>query len=277
MSQGIHAVKMSGAGNDFLVLGPEQERQLAGDLEGWVRRVCRRGLSVGADGVLFVEVAGTGHIGVRFHNPDGSQAFCGNGARCAARYAQRHGMAGASMVLRTAAGEVPAEVSGDVVRLLLPPPEDRRGVVVDVEGEPLAGRWITAGVPHFVVFVEDLAHAPLQRWGPIVRRHPCFGPEGTNLDLVQRLPEGALALRTWERGVEGETLACGSGAVAAAYAFRLEGGGEHTRLVPASGVALEVGLPGSRKAPESAILVGDARLIWEGQLSPEATTGFSAD
>lgn len=269
---GLRIVKMSGAGNDFVVLGPEEAGRLAGREREAARSLCRRGMSVGADGLVLVEVAGSARVRVRvrFHNPDGSSAFCGNGSRCAARFAYARGLAGREMLLETAAGEVAAEVTGDRVRLTLPPPRDEGEASIEVEGASLTGRRIRAGVPHFVVAVLDPRSFPLARWGPLVHAHTLFAPEGTNLDLVGPAAEGALAIRTWERGVERETLACGSGAVAAAFAARRTGGGRTVRVLPASGVALEVELPGRAAAPDAAVLTGDARFVFDGILDPEA-------
>ena len=271
----IRVVKMSGAGNDFLVLTAGEANRIEGALTEWVSRVCRRGLSAGADGVLIVDQVAADRIGVRFHNPDGSRAFCGNGSRCAARYAQLRGLAGANMVLETEAGEIHAEVSDDTVRLTLPPPTDAGPVSLDCAGETVDGRWIHAGSPHCVVRVDDPAEAPLERWGPTVRRHPHFGDAGVNLDVASWNAE-RVDLRTWERGVEGETLACGSGAVAAAFAARLQGAPGRLRVVPASGIELEVHFTGPPEAPLTTLLVGDARVILEGELSSEATSGFGA-
>jgi diaminopimelate epimerase len=260
----VRFVKMSGAGNDFLVLGPDAAAGVEGDIAGWVRRVCVRGFSVGADGVLLVEPTGAGRVRVRFYNPDGSEAFCGNGTRCAARFAHWRGMAGHALVLETSGGDVPAEVTGDRVRLELRPPSDAGPLSVDVDGEILEGRSIDAGTPHFVVFVDDPSRAPLERWGPIVRRHPRFAPDGVNLDLV-RCDGAQLVLRTWEKGVERETLACGSGAVAAAAAARSRGAGEIITVVPKSGIPLEV----SFSAGGAVALTGDARIVFEGRLGPD--------
>ncbi len=260
---------MSGAGNDFLVLGPEEAGCLDGDATEWVRRVCRRGLSVGADGVLLVEPAGTDRVRVTFLNPDGSPAFCGNGSRCAARFAVWRGMAGPNLVLDTAAGPVPAEVRDRRVSLRLAAPRDGGALELTFGAETLVGRSIHAGTLHFVTFVPDPSRAPLERWGPLVRRHPLFAPAGTNVNVLHCA--GALAtLRTWEKGVERETLACGSGAVAAAAAARARGAGDRITVVPASGIPLEVAFD----AAGAVTLTGDARFVFEGRLSPEALNGF---
>jgi len=272
MEPPVAFVKMSGAGNDFLVFGPRGASSVEKNAAGWIPRLCRRRISIGADGVLFVEPAGAGRVRVRFFNPDGSPAFCGNGSRCAARFALLRGLADASMTLETVIGDVPALVEGERVRLTLPSPRligDERLAVGD---ETLTGRRVLAGVPHFVVGCDDLASAPLERWGPHARRHRVFGEEGTNLDLVEKTKGDRLGLRTWERGVEGETLACGSGAVAAAFTRRLDGGARTITVVPASGIPLVVSFPGPRENPESAMLSGDARVVFRGELGADALT-----
>lgn len=269
MTRSFRFLKMSGAGNDFVVLGPEEGQALGRELVAWTRRVCRRGVSVGADGVLLVEPAGPGRVRVLFLNPDGGEAFCGNGSRCAARFAFLRGFAEERMLLQTCAGEVPAHVVGRSVRLTLTLPEDRGCVRLERDGERLEGRLLHAGVPHFVAFVEGLSTAPLSSWGPWIRRHPRFEPEGTNVDFVEWRREGELGIRTWERGVEGETLACGSGALAAAAL--VHGEASEVRLVPASGIPLRVefGLAQGR-----VVLEGDARIVCEGFATDETVSGF---
>jgi diaminopimelate epimerase len=263
---------MSGAGNDFVVLD-EAAAASVPDLRAFARRVCRRGLSVGADGVLVVGPE-DGAVRVRFLNPDGGEAFCGNGSRCAARFAMLRGWGGGTLRLRTSAGEVEARVTADRVRLALPPPVDLGPWRGSVGEDRLAGRRILAGVPHLVLEVEDAAVAPLARWGPALAHHADFGEAGTNVSVVAPGAGGTLAIRTWERGVEGETLSCGSGAVAGAHSFALRGGPADVRVVPASGVPLRVVLEGPPSQPSGAVLEGDARIVFEAELSGEAVSGF---
>jgi diaminopimelate epimerase len=260
---------MSGAGNDFLVLGTDDAAPLGERIVDWTRRVCRRGHSVGADGVLVVEPAGVDRIAVRFLNPDGSRTFCGNGSRCAARFALLRGMARPRMVLVTDWGEVPARVDGEQVSLDLPAPTDLGEVAVRLGPREARGRLVRAGVPHLVVGVRDLGAAPLAVWGPELRHDPRFAPEGLNVNLVEGRAAD-LRVRTYERGVEAETLACGSGAVAVAYVHRMAGGGEVVTVIPASGRALRVELPGPPDAPRLAVLSGDARRVFEGTVFEEA-------
>ena len=266
MSAPRRFTKMSGAGNDFIVLDGSTWDALPADRTGWIRNVCRRGLSVGADGVLVVRPESPARVRLDYFNADGSEAFCGNGSRCAARYAARHGMAPESMTLLTSAGEVPASVAGESVSVVLPPPEDLGPIELASGGRTFRGRWIRAGVPHVVFEVAGLASYPIDRFAPALRSDARLAPEGANVDLFERDREGRLHVRTWERGVEAETLACGTGAVAAALAARLSGSGETVTIVPRSGVPLAITIPGDPARPGRATLSGEARFVFEGTL-----------
>jgi diaminopimelate epimerase len=262
--------KMAGAGNDFVVLADRVWEEILGDRAAWVRGVCRRGVSVGADGVIVVSTMGPGRARVVFFNPDGGEAFCGNGSRCAARYAlDRRLVDDPSMILETAVGDVPAIVTGGRVAVTLPPPSDRGPLELPIGGETVSGRFVIAGVPHFVVPVYGVASYALERIAPPLRRHAAFGPDGTNVDFVERDAEGRIHVRTYERGVENETLSCGTGAVAAAYAARLEGAPESIVVIPRSGLSLSVTLPGAAAHPRHAQLAGDARFVFDGEVSEE--------
>jgi diaminopimelate epimerase len=228
-------------------------------------------VSVGADGVLVVSPDGPGRVRVVFFNPDGGEAFCGNGSRCAARYAATRGMApAAAMILATSVGEIPAVVEGGIVRLTLPAPKDLGAIVLEKDAETFRGRWVIAGVPHIVIPVTGLSSYPLERIGPSLRRHPELGPPGANVNLVESDERGRIHVRTWERGVENETLSCGTGAVAVAFAARLVGASETVVVVPRSGLILTVMFDGEPVRPAFARLQGDARFVFEGSLDPEA-------
>lgn len=272
MSQGFPEVaiaKMSGAGNDFLVIGPG-ERTLLGDrFLPWIRAVCLRGISVGADGVLVVEPAGGNRVGVEFRNPDGTPAFCGNGTRCGIRYAHRRGWVDERGIASTAAGDVPFEISLERVALRLPPPVDLGRMTLEVASGPVDGRLVVAGVAHFVLEAEDLDGYPLATIGPLLRFHPALGPEGANVSVIARDRPGRLRIRTWERGVEGETLACGSGAVAAAAVALYEGGPSRIEILPRSGIPLSVFFPDPAGSPAFAGLEGEARFVMDGVVGPE--------
>ena len=277
----VRIVKMSGAGNDFIVLGAEAREQLGDGLLPWVRAVCRRGLSVGADGVLIVEAAEPGRVRMRYLNADGTPAFCGNGSRCAARFAALSGLADERMVLLTDAGELPARVEGERVHVSMPRPDGPEPLGLELEGRAIAGQRVLAGVPHYVTFVDDLAAAPLRRvLGPGLRAHPKFGDAGTNVNLVQwlddqRPDDPRLGVRTFERGVEGETLSCGSGALAAAWAARLHERAGAVRVIPTSGVELEIVYPDPEHGEAFIRLSGEARVVFRASLDDEATRGFA--
>lgn len=266
--------KMSGAGNDFLVWS---EPVTVGAAEiAAVRRLCRRGTGVGADGVLFVRPDGGGRVAADYYNADGSVGrFCGNGTRCAARFAALRGLAGPDMVVRTGWGDVRARVEEGRVTLDLPENVAVGRAVSSLDptgtlkGEAYA---LAVGVPHVVAFVApgvDLAALDLARFGPALRRHPQLR-EGANANVLQVLGPSRLRVRTWERGVEAETLACGSGAVASAVTACALGHGEPpVALETRSGETLTVGFRWEGELARGVTLAGDARVVYEGTLSPE--------
>ena len=223
----LRFLKMHGAANDFVVID-HRRRFLPDDLGPLVSRLCDRRRGVGADGVLLLESDPELDFAMRYYNSDGQAAdYCGNGARCLARLALDLGLGdGGRVRFRTAVGVQQAGATEDGRRIAL---EFGR---VDSGGEPCAvvaagrefrGRWITAGVPHFVTPVERVEWVPVAEWGSALRHHERFGAAGANVDFVAPLPSGRVAMRTYERGVEAETLACGSGAIASALWAAAEG------------------------------------------------------
>lgn len=242
-------------GNDFVLLrGP-----LRADPQELARRMCDRRQGVGADGLIVLEPAEGYHFRWRFFNADGSRAeMCGNGGRCAALLAYRLGMAPRRVRFLTEAGPVEAEVGeGGQVSIDLPLPELR------AEGLQLEGfsfDWVLAGVPHAVALVEDL-ELDVEGMGRRVRHHPRFRPEGTNVDFARVLDRRRLAVRTYERGVEAETPACGTGALASAYAAWRRALVEPTLEVRTRGGELL----GVELGPRRARLRGEARVVFEGR------------
>lgn len=264
----------SGAGNDFLA-AVEPAADPAPEL---IRAWCRRGLSLGADG-LFVLRRPTGGdvtalVRMTHYNADGSPAeLCVNGTRCAARLAFSLGWADGEVVVDTGAGPIRArDAGGDRVTLSVAAPEvPPQQVAVEVDGETVSGYRVTVGVPHFVVPWDDgMADAPLARLGPPLRRHPDFGNAGANVDWVRWVGRDRFELRTWERGVEAETLACGSG-VLAAVAVGLAAGEIDLPVVvrTAGGAELEV----AQGEGGSWDLTGEARLLGVVEVGEEAAAG----
>jgi diaminopimelate epimerase len=273
--------KMSGAGNDFLVFGVRVERGPR-ETEA-IRRLCRRGTGVGADGVLFVFQERPGEPSSRivadYVNADGSAGqFCGNGTRCAARFAFLKGLAGPSLVVLTGWGAVGATVRADgTVALALPEPVGVGRAVpsLDAAGEALErdAFALVVGVPHVVLYVKaevDLDTLDLSILGPLNRRHPALR-EGANANFVKVLSPSRLAVRTWERGVEAETLACGSGAVASAVVTSfLRGSAPAVSVATRSGETLEVSFLRDGELARDVTLTGDAHVVFEGTLEEGA-------
>ncbi len=238
-------LKMHGAANDFVVID-HRERFLPDSLEPLVARLCDRRRGVGADGVLLLESDPEHDFAMRYFNADGRPAeYCGNGARCLARLALDLGLdEGSGQVrFRTEAGiqEARRNTVGNGIELhfgrVASPGES---CTVEAAGRVFEGRLIRSGVPHFVTEVERVEWVPVAEWGSALRHHLRFGPSGANVDFVAPLNSGRLAMRTYERGVEAETLACGSGAIASALWAALRGQASPIRIVTAAGDELVV-------------------------------------
>lgn len=254
--------KMHGAGNDFILVDDRNLGFPVADT-AFIRRICDRRRGVGSDGLLLIQPSAAGNIKMRFFNPDGSPAdMCGNGARCLARLAFELGAAPADMRIETPAGPVRAEVLPPLVRLYLTPPKDwRLNLQVSWQGREIPLHFVNSGVPHAVCPVADVAAVDVAAFGSFIRRHPLFQPQGTNADFIQVTGPGSLAIRTYERGVEAETLACGTGIVAAALvAERLKLVRAPVHVNTAGGDVLEVGL-------QPLTLTGPAEHAFRGEIA----------
>lgn len=227
--------KMNGAGNDFVLLD-NRSRAISLSREQ-IARLCDRHRGVGADGLLLAEPASTpgAQLRMRYYNSDGGEAeMCGNGARCFARFAQRLGACRDRLAFDTAAGLVGATFEGERVRVAMSEPRDLRlGEKLALSCGETEVHFVNTGVPHAVVLVEDVEKVDVAGLGREIRRHARFAPAGTNANFVQRFPDGAIRVRTYERGVEAETLACGTGVTASALIA-------HARLGLPSPVAVRV-------------------------------------
>jgi len=263
--------KYSGAGNDFVLAGDEQLPE--GAPSDLARRICPRSTGIGVDGLVVVSRDAPGRFRVRFFNPDGSEIdMCGNGARCASRYLVDEGWADPRHVLVTAQGPIQSEVGGGDVALvyrLLPEVEAHPELET-----PLGARraWLVRiGVPHLVLPVEEMPGGSIEDLCRPLRRHPALGPGGANVNLVQLDGESSGRIRTWERGVEGETSACGSGAMSALLALSgADLAGSELDLTTHSGASLHVtrlgtGTADTRQGGEPVRLAGPARRIFLGR------------
>ncbi len=263
--------KVSGAGNDFLALAEPPETPSPEQIRAW----CRRGVSLGGDG-LFVLRRETdlvrSRVAMDYFNSDGFPAdLCLNGTRCAAQLAFHLGWAETAVRIETGAGAVDARrLDAGRVILDLPAPGEPRETTLAVDGIGYAGVFARVGVPHFVLpWPESLDRVPLETLGRALRFHPGLGEEGANVNFVRYPSPDLMEIRTYERGVEGETLSCGSGIVAGAVAGRfLQRSGLPLRVLTQGGFELEVDAhPGGLWS-----LSGDARVIARGDLLPAASS-----
>lgn len=216
--------KISAAGNDFIIVDNRQ-KSLPRAVPALARKWCNRKFAIGADGLILLEPSSCAHFRMRFYNADGSAAsMCGNGGRSIARFAHLIGVAPKKMTFETDAGLVSAEIGTRTVRLGLYEPTDARlDFTLKVATREFDVSYINTGVPHTVIFVNDIEKIDVQEIGHMVRYHRVFAPAGTNVDFVEKTGPHAISVRTYERGVEGETLACGTGVTASAIVAGLRG------------------------------------------------------
>ncbi len=268
---GLNFIKMSASGNDFIIIdnrNGEVYNKYA-DIKDFAVKVCRRRHSVGADGLILIETSKSDNADFswRFFNADGSEAdMCGNGGRCTARFAFIKGIAGEKMSFETGAGIIKAEMEGAKVKLQLTTPTDLKiDYSIKLENSEVFVNSVNSGVPHAVLLYDDIEYAPVEELGRVLRYHAAFGESGTNVDFVKVIDKANLAVRTYERGVEGETLACGTGAAASGIIMKKKGlidspvnistrGGEILRVYVEDEVYLE----------------GDAKIIYMAELNEEA-------
>ena len=261
--------KMTGSGNDFVVF--DSTKGNAAHLENAesIRSLSARGTGVGADGVVFIEGLQPGEVRMRYYNADGSEAaLCGNASLCSTRLAVELGMASAKgFLLHTAAGSLRARIRDGLPEVDLEPVTEVRPDAADLGRKKGEGRlgYAVAGVPHVVVEVPDIERAAVTGRGAELRRHPAL-PDGANVNFVAKGKNGGFSYRTFERGVEGETLACGTGAVATAIMLSDWGeSGKETTLWTRSSLPLTVSL---RREKDSWFpsLRGEGRIVFEGRL-----------
>ncbi len=276
--------KMTGSGNDFIVIDNRRGIVPSDGCREFVRAACRRKLSAGADGVILIENDPECDFAWRFFNADGSEAeMCGNGARCAARFARLLGIAPYdALTFRTLAGKIRAFVDGVRVRVQMTIPQGYEpDIEVTAAERSVCVHFINTGVPHVVVFLdspEALAQYDVFSVGRALRHHPRFAPAGTNANFVAVLDPTRLKIRTYERGVEDETLACGTGSIAAALIAAARGlvrppVGVETQ----GGETLVIHFRHDAEGFRDVFLEGDARVVYEGILWEETLGGMPGD
>jgi diaminopimelate epimerase len=269
----IDFYKMSGSGNDFIIVDNRSKIVDEVDLTDFIVRVCRRKMSVGADGFILIEPSLAVDFKWRFFNSDGSTAeMCGNGARCAARFAYVRGIAGTEPSFETTAGIIRAQIKGERVKVNMPDPINLRlDDELEMENGFMAVSSVNTGVPHVVVIGEQIEGIDVVALGRKIRYHPLFAPAGTNVNFICRQDEGDIAIRTYERGVEDETLACGTGSIAgaivAAGKLKLK---SPIQVRTRSGEYLTIYFKESSGRFYDIYMEGDARIIYTGKLWQDA-------
>jgi diaminopimelate epimerase len=269
----IPFMKMSGSGNDFILIDHREPFLQEDRLKDFIRKVCQRRISVGADGLILIEPSQKADFKWRFYNADGSEAeMCGNGGRCVARFAHLKGIAGPSLSFETLAGMISAQVSGKRVKLQMTKPHGLKlDQKISVEGEERIMSSINTGVPHAVIFVEDLEGTDVVQMGRATRRHAHFAPAGTNANFVRLEGPSLLSIRTYERGVEDETLACGTGVVASGLIAAFKGFVKSpVSIKTRGGEVLTVHFEIETGEAKKVFFEGDVHIIYEGEMWEEA-------
>lgn len=269
----LEFTKMNGAGNDFIVVDNRFFHFTDAELQHLARRLCPRRVGVGADGLLALSPPASpeAHFRMRYVNADGSVGtMCGNGARCLVRYARLSGIEAEDVAFDTDAGLYRAHAPADPaapVRLFVPPPRDfAPEVALAGPGRgPVCRIW--TGTEHVVRFVPEVAAAPVAVEGPAIRADAALAPAGANVNFVEVAGEGRLRVRTYEKGVEAETLACGTGALASALVARLTGRvGRDALAVEMPGGVLHVGFRLAGGAVRDLYLEGPAEVVYRGSV-----------
>lgn len=262
----LRFTKMNGAGNDFILIDNR-----AGEIQLdriQIARLCDRHRGVGADGVLLLEKASNNaDFRMRYFNADGGEAeMCGNGARCFARFANQVANAQKRISFETPAGVIAAELVNDLVTLQMTEPTDLRlNIELPVGEEIKIVHFINSGVPHVVIPVPGVDDVNVCKEGSAVRRHRMFSPKGANVNFIEKLGPKKIAVRTYERGVEDETLACGTGIVASALIFAAtERSSSPIKVLARGGDELHVGFERVDGCFRNVTLTGPAEFVFEG-------------
>ena len=211
----IKFTKMHGAGNDFVLID-DREGKVPWEDHFLMAALAARRTGIGCEGVILVQRSDKADFRMRFLNPDGTEVeMCGNGSRCAAAFAHAIGASGTALTMETMCGLVDAQLTKNGVCVWMPEPSKKNyGIELKVGDETIRGDFLNTCVPHFVVQVPNISAVNVQELGRALRLHPAFAPDGTNVDFVTFRAPNRMTMRTYERGVEAESGACGTGAVA---------------------------------------------------------------
>ena len=270
MKPKIFFTKLVGTGNDFILIDNRQKRIRSHKVVA--QRLTHRQNGIGADGVLFLERARSrkANLRMRIFNPDGSEAeMCGNGIRCLVYYAYHHGLVPKRMQIETIAGVLAAEITEKgQIRVQLSSPKDwKLDLSFQRDGVMLQGGFVNTGVPHAVFLVDDLEKVDVGELGRWIRYHSAFAPRGTNVNFVQCKGTHQIAVRTYERGVEAETLACGTGVTASALiAAQRKKISPPVQVLTKGGETLTVDFKQESDTTQQVWLEGSVRMIFKGEI-----------
>ena len=271
--QKIEFMKMSGTGNDFILIDNRDGKVSEDKMSYLAERACRRRESVGADGMIFIVKSEKYDFKWKFFNSDGSEPeMCGNGSRCAARFALINGIAGETMTFETLAGPVSADVSLRTVKVLMPVPTGlKTSIDLPLEKGWVSTGFVNTGVPHVVVQVEDIKKTPVNEQGRAIRYHKLFQPAGTNANFMSVKGKDQIYVRTYERGVENETLACGTGAIASSLIANIRGlVSSPVTVTTSGGEELKIYFEKDGDSFSRVWLEGGTSIIYKGELHEEA-------
>ena len=261
--------KMVAAGNDFIIVDNRKRTQLK--TPGKIAKLLsNRKFSIGADGLLTLDQSKHCDVRMRLFNSDGSEAeMCGNGVRCLAQYAVQQKIAKKKLSIETLAGVIHAEINGDNVKAKMVDPKDLKSALKITTGHEIHElHFINTGVPHVVKFVEDLEHCDVKNLGRQIRQHAAFAPKGTNVNFVFLSSEHSLNVRTYERGVEDETLACGTGSTASALvAAAVKNAKSPVSVRTRSGEILKIHFLQKGVQFSNVVLEGKVKKSFEGRVS----------
>lgn len=263
----INFSKMVATGNDFVVID-NRKRLFKKGLPGLARKLCDRKFGVGADGLLLVEKSKGADFRMRIFNPDGSEPeMCGNGSRCIALYARLNKIAPASMRIQTKAGLLRAKAGKRGVKINMTEPKDvRLGISLRLKGRTHKLNYVNTGVPHVICFAKDNEGMDIIPLGRSIRYHKLFAPCGTNVNIVSIKNKSSIRVRTYERGVEAETLACGTGSAASAVISSLVKGLEPPVKVHTRGGVLNIYFTLRGRAISGLFLEGRAEEVFKGKI-----------
>lgn len=263
--------KMAGAGNDFLVIDTPKNI----DLKKLAVKACNRTNGIGADGILVFDKSKKADYKMRIINADGSEAeMCGNGARCMAVYIVTHKKPKKKLfTMETLAGNILGKAKGNIASVRLSDPKNHRmDIPLNVLGRKITVQYIDTGVPHAIIFVNDIEKINVKKIGEVVRYHEAFKPRGTNVNFVEQISDTFINVRTYERGVEDETQACGTGSIASAIITYLKTNPDiqnvakaYVKVSTTGKEILEITFDLINRKPTNVWLKGSANLIARGE------------